>query len=105
MFIVFGDFLLNTGYYIFLLILITFMICLLPLLTSSLESVMVVLPLAINCSCFITAFYLITLKEGWYDRREEGIVSTESNKEGSTYEAIKKGIFYTVFVARLLDIE
>jgi hypothetical protein len=104
-FIVFGDFLLNTGYYIFLLILITFTFSLTPLLTSSLEGVIRTLPFSINISSFITAIYLISLKEGLFDPREEGIITTESNKEGSTYEAIKKGIFYTVFVARLLDIE
>ncbi|MEG4104107.1 hypothetical protein [Microcoleus sp. Pol17_C1] len=81
------------------------MISLLPLLTSSLEAVIRILPFSINGSSFITAIYLISLKEGLFEPREGGIITTESNKEGSTYEPIKKGIFYTVFVARLLEIE
>ena len=106
LFIVFGDFLLNLGYYLLLSIVNGFMLCIIPLLTSSLEDVIDVLPITINGSCLIAAILLISLKEGLFDRRVEAITPTESNKEGSTtYEAIKQGIFLTVFISRLLDIE
>jgi len=105
LFIVFGDFLLNTVYYIFLFIFFTFTISLAPLLTSSSEFLIEFLPFLINGSSFVTAIYLIGLKEGVFERRKEGNITIESNEEGSTYEAIKKGYFYTVFVARLLNIQ